>query len=407
MYSSSAINLRGHQGPQERRNSIINGDFNICQRGEFTVDPYVFTFGEATLGSTFDYTLDRWRFYMIGATQGFQPELSIERMEHELDGPSGFTPLSNHFLRVQTSGTGASLSNLYDPTNLSTGLTTEAYLEQRIENVKTLAGKSATLSFKAKFLTVSGSSRVVGASLVQVFGTGAGNHSTDVRLAGGTFALSSSWTKFSHTFSVPDLEGKVLGFTGDRVPTGAGDTASSYLAMRMYLQAGTGGTGSDNPAAPSVFGWNTGATEAIDISQVQLEAGEQSTDFEQRDIADDIRDCKRYFETIRAYVSTDGPLGNVKSKNTKLILMDEKRNKYWASKLVYGNWRTIDSTRGVSLLETLPDSFILQITPSNTLGVNLIASLGTDHNPGGGAVGSDKGDGEIEGNIWVTVNAEL
>ena len=65
MYASSAINLRGHQGPQERRNAIINGDFNICQRGEFTSTPYEFVFGEVTLGSTFDYTLDRWQYYQM------------------------------------------------------------------------------------------------------------------------------------------------------------------------------------------------------------------------------------------------------------------------------------------------------------------------------------------------------
>jgi len=407
MYASSAINLRGHQGPQERRNAIINGDFNVCQRGEFTTEPYEFAFGEVTLGSTFDYTLDRWRYYAIGSTgPGIQPEVKVIRMEHDIDGPLGFTPLSNHFLRVQTSGTGASLSHLYNPTNLATGMTTEAFLEQRIENVKTLAGKSATLSFKAKFLTVSGSSRVIGASLVQVFGTGASNHSEDVLLAGGTFALSSSWTKFSHTFSVPDLEGKVLGFTGDKIPTGAGDTANSYLAVRMYLQTGTGGTGSANGAAPSVFGWNTGATEAIDFSQVQLEAGEQSTDFEQREIADDIRDCKRYFETIRAFVSSDGPMSNSSQRNTKLITMNEKRNKYWASKLVYGNWSLTDANRGVSILEKFPDSFVLQITGSGTIG-NIIGNLGTDHNPGGGAEGTDKGDGDIQGNVWVTVDAEL
>ena len=101
---------------------------------EFSSVPYEFTFGEATLGSTFDYTLDRWQYYQIGSTQGFQPEVKIQRKEHEPDGPIGFTPLSNHFLRVQTSGTGASLSKLYNPTSISKGETSEAYLEQRIEN---------------------------------------------------------------------------------------------------------------------------------------------------------------------------------------------------------------------------------------------------------------------------------
>ena len=405
MYASSAINLRGHQGPQERRNAIINGDFNICQRGEFSSVPYEFTFGEATLGSTFDYTLDRWQYYQIGSTQGFQPEVKIQRKEHEPDGPIGFTPLSNHFLRVQTSGTGASLSKLYNPTSISKGETSEAYLEQRIENVKTLTGKSATLSFKAKFSTVSGSSRIIGAAMVQVFGTGAANHSPDVILEGTTFALNNDWAKFSHTFSIPDLMGKTLGFTGNATPTGMGDTAGSYLAARIYLQAGTGGTGSGLPIAPAVFGWNTGATEAIDLSQVQLEAGEQSTDFEQRSIGDEIRDCKRYFETIRSFVSSGGAQGNAQTNSTA-IKMDEKRNKYWASKHVYGDWSNRDINRGVDLLHADIDGFILQVTSSGDEG-NLITNLNTGHNPGGGGEGNDGNNGHVQGRVWVTIDSEL
>ena len=405
MYTSSAINLRGHQGPQERRNAIINGDFNICQRGEFTATPYEFVFGEVTLGSTFDYTLDRWRYYQIGATQGFQPEVKIQRKEHEPDGPVGFTPLSNHFLRVQTSGTGASLSHLYNPSGIPNGETTEAYLEQRIENVKTLAGKSATLSFKGKFSTTSGSSRVIGASLVQVFGTGGSDHSSDVIIEGVTFGLGTNWAKYSHTFSIPDLAGETLGFTGAATPTSMGDTAGSYLATRLYLQAGTGGTGSGLPSAPAVFGWNTGATEAIDLSQVQFEAGEQSTDFEQRNIGDEIRNCKRYFETIRSFVSSGGPQGN-SSRTTTVIKMDEKRNKYWASKHVYGDWLDRDTNRGVNLLHADIDGFVLQVT-SATLTGNLIANLNSGHNPGGGAIGTDNSDGSVEGRIWITVDSEL
>jgi len=404
MYASSAINLRGHQGPQERRNAIINGDFNICQRGEFSNTPYEFTFGEVTLGSTFDYTSDRWRYYQIGSTQGFQPEVKVQRKEHEPDGPVGFTPLSNHFLRVQTSGTGASLSHLYNPTSIANGETSEAYLEQRIENVKTLAGKSATLSFKGRFSTVSGSSRVVGASLVQVFGTGAANHSSDVIIEGVTFALGSAWAKYSHTFSIPDLMGDTLGFAGNATPTGMGDTAGSYLATRLYLQAGTGGTGSALPIAPSVFGWNTGATEAIDFSQLQLEAGEQSTDFEQRSIGDEIRDCKRYFETIRSFVS--GHLGNGSATTSSTVIkMDEKRNKYWASKHVYGDWSNVDQNRGVDLLHADIDGFVLQVTGTGT--GNLITNLNTGHNPGGGDAGNPNSNGHVQGRVWVTVDSEL
>jgi len=397
MYASSAINLRGHQGPQERRNAIINGDFNICQRGEFNA--YQFGFGETTLGSTFEYTADRWRYFAVGTTIGVQPEVVVSRKQHDIDGPKGFNPTSNHYLRVQTSGTGSSLSALYGPATFANGETTEAFLEQRIENVKTLAGKSATLSFKSRFTTVSGSSRVISSALVQVFGTGASNHDVDVPLSGATFQLGSDWAKYSHTFSVPDLAGKTLGDVGTETPTGYGNTASSYLAARFYLQTGTAGD-----ATSDILGWNTGATEAIDFSQVQLEAGEQSTDFEQRSIGDEIRDCKRYFETIRGFVVTNGVIA-VDSDVSELIKMDEKRNNFWVARQIYGDWSSADPNRGISILHKEVDGFVIQITKTGVVGT-LVENLSTGHNPNGGRPGSSKPN-NVSGRIWVTVDSEL
>ena len=252
---------------------------------------------------------------------------------------------------------------------------------------------------------MSGSSRVIGASLIQVFGTGADNHTPDVILTGVTFALGSDWAKYSHTFSIPDLMGETLGFAGNATPTGMGDTAGSYLATRFYLQSGTGGTGSGIPTAPGVFGWNTGATEAIDLSQVQVEAGEQSTDFEQRSIGDEIRDCKRYFEMIRTYISSGGVQATTDFSST-VIKMDEKRNKYWASKQVFGDWTTIDTNRGVSLVHPEVDGFVIQTTTSGNDGTFIVA-LGTDHAPGGGNVGTDNGDGAVNGRIFLTIDSEL
>lgn len=86
--------------------------------------------------------------------------------------------------------------------------------------------------------------------------------------------------------------------------------------------------------------------------------------------------------------------------------MDEKRNKYWARKHVYGDWKNRDTNRGVDLLHADIDGFVLQVTPSGSSG-NLITNLNSGHNLGGGAIGSDLNNGTVEGRVWITVDSEL
>ena len=86
--------------------------------------------------------------------------------------------------------------------------------------------------------------------------------------------------------------------------------------------------------------------------------------------------------------------------------MDEKRNKYWASKQVFGDWTTIDTNRGVSLVHPEVDGFVIQTTTSGNDGTFIVA-LGTDHAPGGGDAGTDKGDGAVNGRIFLTIDSLL
>jgi hypothetical protein len=65
----------------------------------------------------------------------------------------------------------------------------------------------------------------------------------------------------------------------------------------------------------------------------------------------------------------------------------------------------VDINRGVDLLHADIDSFILQVTDASSTGT-FIAELNNGHNPGGNP-GTDKGDGSVQGRIWVTVDSEL
>lgn len=209
------------------RNVVINGDFNIWQRGT--------SLSVATAGSHF--IADRWLFN-VGASgnaatvsrQMFTPGQRLVP-----DEPASF-------LR-------------YAVTSFSSGTPT---IEQRIEGVRTLAGKTATLSFWAK----ADAARNLAVLLNQEFGTG-GTASTVVSSFLGVFPLSSSWQKFVVTLTLPSLAGKNIGPNGD-----------DFLQLLFNLPA---------------------SVCTIDLSHVQLEGGASATPFEFRHLQQELALCQRYF----------------------------------------------------------------------------------------------------------------
>lgn len=157
-----------------RKNAIINGNFDIWQRGSsFTAVNNA-------------YSADRWRSLRGNGSA------DITREEFTL-GQTDVPGEPKYFLR-------------YDITTASTA--SIPYIEQRIERVRTLAGQQATISFWAK------ASKVVtlsGVFLIQNFGTGGSPSSDESVEAIGDISLTTEWQKITANVSLPSISGKTIG----------------------------------------------------------------------------------------------------------------------------------------------------------------------------------------------------
>ena len=97
--------------------------------------------------------------------------------------------------------------------------------------------------------------------MTQSFGSGG---SGDVSAANQTLSLTTTWQKFTKTFTLDSISGKTL-------------VAGNYLDLQ--------------------FGSVATSTFTIDIAQVQVESGSIATPFEQRPIQVEEAMCQRYYET--------------------------------------------------------------------------------------------------------------
>jgi hypothetical protein len=217
--------------PMPTVNYIINGAFDIWQRGT--------SFSNYAPGS---YTADRW-------VEGFRPAnpttYSITRQSLSLAelNLAGFGDLQ-YYARCTITTAGS--SNYHRP------------FTQRIEDVRTLAGQTFTVSFWAK----ADSARTLTVSWQQLFGSG-GSPATGG--TGSSFSLTSSWQRFSYTTATSSISGKTIG-------------AGSYLELLFQLNLADGAV--------------------LDITGVQLEAGSIATPFKRHapSLALENEACKWYFE---------------------------------------------------------------------------------------------------------------
>jgi len=232
------------------KNKIINGNFDFWQRG---------TSGNFTGSGTF--FADRWRTStnsngatsMTGATY---QQLLFDNGQTDVPGNPAFY--------VQFNG--------YFTTNVTS--TTDVRLVQQIEDVRTFAGQQVTLSFWAK----ASANRTIGLGYAQDFGTGTNSPSTAVfaKIDNTAVSLTTSWQRFSRTFTLPSISGKTIG-------NGAN---SSSVIILFSVQAG-----SESTSSPEV----TGSATNVQIAQVQLEQGPVATTFEQRPQQTELALCQRYF----------------------------------------------------------------------------------------------------------------
>jgi hypothetical protein len=169
------------------RNAIINGNFDIWQRG--------------TTFSAGGYTADRWLLQVDGSgatraitRQTFTPGNAI----------AGYEPIFYLRYNQSVAGSGATYN----------------ILDQRIEDVRTYAGQAVTVSFWAK----AAANVSTNSSIQQVFGSG--GSSEVAGLSSATLNLTTSWQRFTYTGTLASISGKTVG-------------TDSYIAFRLNLPLNT------------------------------------------------------------------------------------------------------------------------------------------------------------------------
>jgi hypothetical protein len=207
------------------KNKIINGDFSVWQRGTSFSSPSDDTYSSA----------DRWKVSRDGS-----PTFTVSQQAATPAAITGYDP--QYYLR-------------YNVTSL--GSATSFGARQRIEDVRTLAGQTVTVSFWIK----SDATRAIDFYWQQNFGSGGSTTVTSSAISMGN--ATTSWQRLSQSFTITSISGKTIG-------------AGNYLAAIIILP---------------------GATQTTDIWGVQLEAGSVATPFTTATgtIQGELAACQRYY----------------------------------------------------------------------------------------------------------------
>jgi hypothetical protein len=243
--------LLGTIGVGGLRNAIINGEFSVNQR----------VFSSTT--STTTYGHDRWQLLKFGGTTTYSTQAFA------LGSPAASGYEASNYARLVTSG--------------QSGAGDHSILKQAIENVRTFAGAPVTVSFWAR---AGSGTPSIAVELGQFFGTG-GTPSVDVNTLLGKVQLSTNWTRYQLSVTLPNLSTKVLGTNGDH-----------YLSLFLWTSAG------------STFNTRTGTlgiqNATIDLWGVQVERGTRATPFERRPFGVELILCQRYYEKSYPYATAIG-----------------------------------------------------------------------------------------------------
>jgi len=229
--SAATTGLRWQGNFAAGKNKIINGDFSIWQRGTS------FTAASGT------YTVDRFLPLFNGS--GSARTVSQQSFTAGTAPVAGYE--STFFVRYNqtTAGTGATFNNFI----------------QRIEDVRTFAGQTVTISFWAKAATAG----TYGVGIAQNFGTGG---STQVAQEfTSEFNVTTSWARYSKTVTLASISGKTIGTNSSLI---------AYATMPLN------------------------ATFTLDIWGFQVEAGDVATAFQTATgtIQGELEAAQRYYFEI-------------------------------------------------------------------------------------------------------------
>ena len=211
------------------KNAVINGGMDIWQRGTSFTNP----------GNTSSYTADRYAVQVNAS-------ITTHTVSQQSFTP-GAAPVAGYESQF-----------FYRSLITTPGSCTVLNIQNRIEDVRTFAGQTVTVSFWAKADTT----RAVSVDYYQVFGSGGSGTVSGALLASTN--LTTGWVRYSATVALPSISGKTIG-TG------------SYLAVVINQTVTAGST--------------------LDFWGVQLEAGSVATNFSRAggNIQGELAACQRYY----------------------------------------------------------------------------------------------------------------
>ena len=301
------------------KNKIINGDFYWNQRA-FT--------SNTTSGA---YNYDRFWQSNSGGTVTVTPNTFTP----------GTAPVAGYeganFPQIAV--TGQSAASHY------------AHYSQSIEDVRTLANQTITISFWAK---ASSGTPKIGIEWQQFFGSGG---SAAVSTPAGAVTISTSWTRYSLSISSPSISGKTIG-------------TSSGVNLNMWLSSG-----SDNATRASSIGIQTATFQ---IWGVQVEAGSVATAFQTATgtIQGELAACQRYYWRANAAAAANVLSTMGTAYNTSGVIMSWQNPvpmRVKASSIDYSALEVIDFVNaGQAITSATADA---NSTPSNS--VSVIGVAGT------------------------------
>ena len=253
------VNNRGQSDNLGRRNLIINGAMQVWQRGTSHANT-----------TAVAYYADRWKHQ--------------NRQSSQTD-----------IVLVENQDIGDGVMNVYKITVDTPPTDTNLLVNQFIENGSfTVLDKDITISWYARQSTGSGvttSANVEVDSGVDYTGTGTDNN------------LTSSWQRFTQTFSVS-------GYT-------ASDVSDASLRLQIFFKG-------------------VSSLDVVEFTGVQLEVGTRATPFEHRSFAEELSLCQRYyFETNKI----TGQVANASNAIFQGLFRTEMRTRPTVSGGPYTIWQ--------------------------------------------------------------------
>ena len=222
-----------------RRNLLINGGFDIWQRGTTFTTP-----------SAPYYAADRWHIYRASSSITTTTRQSFTLGQQEIPGNP------KYFMRV-------------DNTPDADGTWIE--IVQHVEDVTQFSDKWVTLSFWMRSNKPQENTEDYWGFYYN-FGTGGSPSGSMMAGVTPNFDIYTQWSYYEFPVYLPDIQNKTLGTDG-----------VNTSSMKVHLL-----NGSNSVAADTYY----------DIANVQLEFGRGATPFEKRPIGEELTLCQRYYQQI-------------------------------------------------------------------------------------------------------------